>query len=91
LVLPAGSYKVFVHGEDAKRDQVWTDEHRERVKVEVEKGVVLARYGIVGLIVAAGLFLLFASGGRGSDTFVSGSSDAELDVDFDAGADGDEF
>lgn len=50
VVLPAGTYKVLVHGRDATRDKRWTDEHREKLQVSVHDGVVLARYGLVGLI-----------------------------------------
>ncbi len=70
IVLPKGQYKVLVHGEDAKRSQGWTDEHTERVRVEVQKDFVLTRYSLIGFILfGIGAFMAIGSSGSDSDEF----------------------
>jgi hypothetical protein len=68
VILPAGTYKILVHGQDAKRSRGWTDEHSETIRVSVSKDFVLTRYGLIGLVVfGIGALMSLVSTGGGSD------------------------
>ena len=82
--LPAGSYKVIVYGEDPKNSRgAWTREGRERLDIRVEKGVMLARYGILGIILSGGLLVLVSMFSGGAEVEASGEWDFD-DSDDDA-------
>jgi hypothetical protein len=88
--LPAGSYKVIVYGEDPKNSRgAWTRESREEIDIRVEKGVMLARYGVLGLILSGGLLVLFSMFGSGSaEVEASGEWDFDDSEDDAFGDDG---
>jgi hypothetical protein len=56
FTLPAGTYKLLAYAQDAERRQGYTAPMNERIRITVYKGIVLARYFMMGAI----FFLIFA-------------------------------